>query len=100
MEKYISREKRDNLHRNLKNVEKFVGVEVCLSFRKGGGCNRFRGDRKKKMRREEGMEKMSSSLPKTKRDGKVWNCGARESHAEGRSREIRGKEACKGVGEG
>ena len=53
MEKYISREKRDNLHRNLKNVEKFVGVEVCLGFRKGGGCNRFRGDGKKKMRREE-----------------------------------------------
>lgn len=70
MEKYISWRKRDNPHRNPKNVEKFVGVEVCLGFRKGGGCNRFRGDGKKKMRREE-MEKMSSSLPKTKRDGKV-----------------------------
>lgn len=53
MEKYISWRKRDNPHRNPKNVEKFVGVEVCLSFRKGGGCNRFRGDGKKKMRREE-----------------------------------------------
>lgn len=37
MEKYIPWEERNDPHRNPKNVEKFVGVEVCLDFWGGRG---------------------------------------------------------------
>lgn len=54
-------------------------------------CNRFRGDGKKKMRRG-GEDELEPTENETR--WKSLKLGARESHAEGRSR-IRGKE---GVG--